>query len=393
MASTSSSSSDGEMRAFRPSVLHLASLTPRCGAKILEEKTFIWNIESFRTVVTRKGTLTEGFECRGSRWNIFLHSHGNDVNALSVLFGPVCTVKGPNASSRVCVESSLALAHAEDDTIFTHVALRQTFIPGVTNWGSPRRVNTFDLSKVRDAFSRPILEGDRLRFVLYMRVIDTLGQDLTKTTTTDDCHVYIQPPVISPRSYARYLFDVKASDATIAVKRPGTESVKIPVSKLPLMACSPVFDAMFRSEFLEGQTAGVIVEDAEETPVRAMIEFAYTNDISTNSLSLEYYKQLYNLAERYEITDLPAIAAAGVVSNYLTMETVFELLDFAERYSNQVLYNALFEFLRDHHTMYSEKGWIFAIENGGVGVAKAISRLLIKNALASQGFVYIKAAR
>ncbi|TPX36827.1 hypothetical protein SeMB42_g07027 [Synchytrium endobioticum] len=187
-----------------------------------------------------------------------------------------------------------------------------------------------------------------------------------------------KPPPLPPKAYSRFLYDKKASDAIVVAKNSDSaETFEVRVSKLVLMDNSPVFDRMFRSQFSESQSCRLVINDADEAPVRALIEFAYTNFIVSKLEGLEHRKQLYDLAERFEMKGLGELATDLIITNDFEMCRIFELLDFSEKYSNQTLYKACFEYLKANYCECDEESLISAIENGGHGVSKAIARLLM----------------
>ncbi|TPX31898.1 hypothetical protein SeMB42_g02152 [Synchytrium endobioticum] len=191
-----------------------------------------------------------------------------------------------------------------------------------------------------------------------------------------DSSMYMPKPSLAPKPFANYLYDPHLSDAIIEVIRPGGSSINIFISKLVVADSSPVFLKMFQAGMSETQSSRITISDVSEASVRAMVEFAYTNQVSTKLESSEHRRELFDLSEQYEMPDLSALAGSMIAEKDLNKDTVVSLLDFSEKYSDQTLYQACYCYLKDYYDDILETLLIDGMKNGGDGVRKAIIKLL-----------------
>ncbi|TPX30339.1 hypothetical protein SeMB42_g07929 [Synchytrium endobioticum] len=213
-----------------------------------------------------------------------------------------------------------------------------------------------------------------------------LEYDGKSSLTNNRYHVKVtlkdqsRPPYVplAPPSFIlnqEYLYDLSVSDAIIVVKST-SGTVDLPVSKLLLSNASEVFYRMFCSGFAESEFKPLIrIDGISEAAVRAMIEFASTNTMITELGSVELRKEVYDLSERYEMNNLALVAAGMIVKEDLNSESVFNLLDFAEKYSNKCLFDACFAFLKDNGASLNEETLFQALIAGGNGVKRALAKL------------------
>ncbi|TPX40972.1 hypothetical protein SeLEV6574_g06313 [Synchytrium endobioticum] len=96
-----------------------------------------------------------------------------------------------------------------------------------------------------------------------------------------DSSMYMAKPSLAPKPFANYLDGPDFSDAIIEVIRPGGNSVNIFISKLTVADSSPVFLKVFQAGMSETKSSRITISDVSEASVRAMVEFAYTNAVST----------------------------------------------------------------------------------------------------------------
>ncbi|TPX45186.1 hypothetical protein SeLEV6574_g04014 [Synchytrium endobioticum] len=89
---------------------------------------------------------------------------------------------------------------------------------------------------------------------------------------------------------------------------------------------------MFSAGFSESKAQlpiRIAVNDVDEGPVRAMVEFVATNSIITELADISQRKRLYDLSEKYELDSLASAAADLIIKIDLNVETMIELLEFA----------------------------------------------------------------
>ncbi|TPX46640.1 hypothetical protein SeMB42_g02335 [Synchytrium endobioticum] len=195
---------------------------------------------------------------------------------------------------------------------------------------------------------------------------------------------------VSSNIYTEYLYDIKLSDVKLVVVNTKGQSVGILANRLVLADKSQVFKRMFRSELPISKASSksdtviclpmldVTDKPFQEKPVRAMIEFMYTNSIITDLETVGNRKQLYDLAEKYDIACLSAVAVKGILQKDLNVDNVFAMLDFAWKYSDKSLWQACYDYLRKNYTGCSDEVLEDAMEHGGAGVRKSIVMLLKK---------------
>ncbi|TPX30340.1 hypothetical protein SeMB42_g07930 [Synchytrium endobioticum] len=140
-------------------------------------------------------------------------------------------------------------------------------------------------------------------------------------------------PQLAPKLTHRRLYDEKVSDAILVVRASTDTLVDIPVSKAVLSDTSEVFYKMFSAGFAESESPvpRINMGDFSEASVRAMVEFIYTNSITTVLDNVELRKQLYDLSERYEIDMMATVAANMIVKEDLQLVNVIKLLGFSEK--------------------------------------------------------------
>ncbi|TPX44681.1 hypothetical protein SeLEV6574_g04335 [Synchytrium endobioticum] len=132
--------------------------------------------------------------------------------------------------------------------------------------------------------------------------------DIVQVEKRKDASIYLPKPSLAPKTFAKYLYNPHLSDAIIEVIRPGGTSINILISKLVVADSSPVFHKMFQAGMSEPKSSRITISDVSEASVRAMVEFAYTNAVSAELESADHRKQLYDLAEQYEMPGLSALA-------------------------------------------------------------------------------------
>ncbi len=80
------------------------------------------------------------------------------------------------------------------------------------------------------------------------------------------------------------------------------------ISKL-LMACSPVFRAMFTHPFAEESKSGIvkITDSKEPAPMRALLSYCYRGYLDAETMDGEWTVEIFSLACKYRIDDLKAL--------------------------------------------------------------------------------------
>jgi len=116
----------------------------------------------------------------------------------------------------------------------------------------------------------------------------------------------------------------------------------IPVHKAVACSCSPVFNAAFSGEFIEGQVGIYTIEDTELTVFKVLTEYMYNRDIpapsSTNDKVVDHQLmseetmallKLWVLADRYFITHLQNLVMAALMAIFRKYEMMYkEWLDY-----------------------------------------------------------------
>ncbi|TPX43082.1 hypothetical protein SeLEV6574_g05257 [Synchytrium endobioticum] len=193
---------------------------------------------------------------------------------------------------------------------------------------------TMSLDNSLDCYATMTLSSDDIRKMSLSKQYQSCF-DFTFTIQAEkpkDASVYSPTPSLAPKTFANYLYDPHLSDAIIEVIRPGGTSINILISKLVVADSSPVFLKMFQAGMSETKSSRITISDVSEASVRAMVEFAYTNAVSTELESADIRKQLFDLSEQYEMPDLSALAGSMIVEKDLNKDTVVSLLDFSEKY-------------------------------------------------------------
>ncbi|TPX41294.1 hypothetical protein SeMB42_g05635 [Synchytrium endobioticum] len=137
---------------------------------------------------------------------------------------------------------------------------------------------------------------------------------------------------------------------------------------------------MFSAGFSESKAQlpiRIAVNDVDEGPVRAMVEFVTTNSIITELADISQRKQLYDLSEKYKLDSLASAAADLIIKINLNVETMIELLEFAGKYSRKVLFTACFEYFKEHRKELDKEALTRALESGNCGVVMAAVKLLM----------------
>ncbi|TPX44513.1 hypothetical protein SeLEV6574_g04457 [Synchytrium endobioticum] len=175
------------------------------------------------------------------------------------------------------------------------------------------------------------------------------------------------------------LFDPAISDVTFVLNS-DKGVIKIPTSRYVLADASEVFYRMFSAGFSESKAQlpiRIAVNDVDEGPVRAMVEFVTTNSIITELADISQRKQLYDLSEKYKLDSLASAAADLIIKINLNVETMIELLEFAGKYSRKVLFTACFEYFKEHRKELDKEALTRALESGNCGVVTAAVKLLM----------------
>ncbi|TPX44177.1 hypothetical protein SeLEV6574_g04656 [Synchytrium endobioticum] len=193
----------------------------------------------------------------------------------------------------------------------------------------------------------------------------------------------VTKPSLPIRVNPQHLYEPSLSDASLVVHCSDCSApVTIPISKLLMANSSNVFYTMFTSGFAEGLSGAnpeiAIHGVSGAEVVRAMVDFAYMQDINLEEMSsLDLLMELYDLSEKYEMGALGLLVVEQISKRYLNHKSIFELLDLSE---NQALYNICLYYLKAHYVAMGHDVVANALESGGVGVRKAVIKLLLGGA-------------
>ncbi|TPX43297.1 hypothetical protein SeLEV6574_g05150 [Synchytrium endobioticum] len=166
-----------------------------------------------------------------------------------------------------------------------------------------------------------------------------------------DCQ-YIEPMILIARPNItlgeKPSLNRPFSDAVIVVTAGnGVRDIEIPVHRVILADSSPVFHRMFTGGFYEALPASrVCITQASAAAVRAMLQFIYNSDHRIQLNTAAQRRELWDLAEKYEITGLHTLSAILIGRSDLRVGTACDLMNFAERYSNSTLFNMCLRYLQ-----------------------------------------------
>ena len=111
----------------------------------------------------------------------------------------------------------------------------------------------------------------------------------------------------------------------------GQENKPLQVSKFMLMARSPVFKAMFQSDFKEAKDSTAKIEDISPEVGQEMITYMYTDKTPNISTMPE---ELWQAAEKYQLPGLKALCE-NELDRQLNKDTAARILLFTGQYNGE----------------------------------------------------------
>lgn len=114
-----------------------------------------------------------------------------------------------------------------------------------------------------------------------------------------------------------------------------------------LSAASPVFAAMFKNHTKEFQTRLVVVEDIPMDIFKLLLNFIYSSLLQA-PLNEERAMLLYEAAHKYDIGDLMEGCVDYIVDCCIRLDTVLELIVWADLYSTHTIREAALSYFVQH---------------------------------------------
>ncbi|KAI6175085.1 KBTBD4 isoform 7 [Aphelenchoides bicaudatus] len=108
-----------------------------------------------------------------------------------------------------------------------------------------------------------------------------------------------------------------------------------------LMAQSPVFQAMFKTDYTEGKSKTVVIKDIEDEHMEAFIKWLYIGEAHLSKLSQE----LFVISDRYQVSSLKE-QCVHYMTKDIYSENVIQYLIFGFDYNNEDLKKAAIEFIQ-----------------------------------------------
>ena len=165
-------------------------------------------------------------------------------------------------------------------------------------------------------------------------------------------------------------------DITLMVGSEGTRE-EIKANKFMLMARSPVFAGMFRSNMVEEKTSTIKIIDIEPDVFKVVLSFLYTGEVKQDLSSLSLIKQVLVAADKYAIDRLRTLCE-NLLINYITDESAASLLVFADRYCGDTFREVVIGYIVSDNdrcrTILESEGWQEVREEGGVKLVEEILR-------------------
>ncbi|KAK0083982.1 hypothetical protein PV325_007825 [Microctonus aethiopoides] len=150
--------------------------------------------------------------------------------------------------------------------------------------------------------------------------------------------------------FKNFLTSPDLSDMTIVINEK-----RIPVHKIILAACSPVFLAMFKADMTESLNKQVIITDIEVDIMEKVIKFMYTGVIDPIP-TFNDLLSILEVADKYEIKILKELCEKNLSENR-TIDNVLKILERASLYGVPQLIETLISF------MVETKSQIVALED------------------------------
>lgn len=130
-------------------------------------------------------------------------------------------------------------------------------------------------------------------------------------------------------SLSRHLFDSRddGGDFTITC---GSKELK--AHRSILAAASPVFQAMISSDMVEGRTLSLVMTDADERDVLALLRFIYTGELGDDT----NYCAVLRLADKYNVETLIQLCCTRI-STVFNSSTAVEIVRTLRASQNQFM--------------------------------------------------------
>ena len=145
------------------------------------------------------------------------------------------------------------------------------------------------------------------------------------------------------------------SDLTIDVK-----GKKFKAHKLILVARSPVFEAMFLSDLIEGSSNTLTIDDIEPDVFEELLSFLYTDYVKNLK---PFAAELLAVADKYMLQGLKAKCGTSLARNIHVLNCC-EMLLLADLHSALELKRYALEFIERHFvTVPRMKGWKTLLQN------------------------------
>ncbi|KFM71998.1 Speckle-type POZ protein B, partial [Stegodyphus mimosarum] len=132
-------------------------------------------------------------------------------------------------------------------------------------------------------------------------------------------------------------------------------SRRFSVHKFILCSQSSVFCRMFETDMRESANDRIEIPDVDLDIIHEMLLFLYTGNVE--KLSAETVMQLYAVADMYDISALKNVCSSLLKSS-ITVENVFKILQLADLYCDENLYQSALKFFSHHlQEIYSTDEW------------------------------------
>lgn len=111
--------------------------------------------------------------------------------------------------------------------------------------------------------------------------------------------------------------------------------------RLVLIARCSVFAATFKHDTLERQTGVITIPDCDPVSFEKFLEYLYCGEVE--GLSYAGALHLYHTSDKYGVQELKAFCV-DYLKECLTVENMFEVIIFADKYSESALFSAVQDF-------------------------------------------------
>ncbi|KAI8896168.1 hypothetical protein BC833DRAFT_554109 [Globomyces pollinis-pini] len=139
---------------------------------INDTTTYCWNIDDWATFKKSEKHHSPPFTCGNSTFRLLIFPNGNrSHDIVSVFLESVdATSKPKDDEWHVCVGFNiLAVNFTTPDVYFKTSAAYHRFNSNVTDWGFSSYISSQDLVIPKPPFTRPYLENNKIKFVVYLK--------------------------------------------------------------------------------------------------------------------------------------------------------------------------------------------------------------------------------